>query len=242
MTSNTDHVEPLRTARILSLLMAWATATVSGCLGLYALIKTNQIETKLRHTAFPAVLSFNDRSMFIAGLVLTIGTTILATMISNFLNLFFLPFLRKGPIPLSTRTLTFQKFFLLFMAIWLLANQIAYSAIFATGEVVTVAKLGPLILPPALVQASADAMGVKSIYRQIYYLRWSEIFNWFTVLFAWIVTLITFKAASQAKSITAGTTRSSEESANTIENEKAEVVMTENAAPATAETSPATEV
>jgi len=238
----TSHVEPLRNARIFSLLMAWATATVSGCLGLYALIKTNQTETKLRHTAFPAVLTFDIHSMFIAGLVLTIGTTILASMITNILSLFFVPMLRKGAIPLSTRTLTLQKFFLLFMAVWITANHIAYTYVFATGRVETVATLGPITLPPALIDASAAAMGVKSIYRQIYYLRWSEIFNWFTVLFAWIAAIITFKAASQAKSVAASGSRSSGESANTIEKEKGEAVMTENAAPAATAEAPATEV
>jgi len=223
----TDHVEPLRNARIITLIFTWATASVSGALGLYSLVKTNQTESMLRKST-PATLTFDIHAMFIAGLILTIGTTILATVITNVLQLYYFPMFRRGAIPLSTRTLTLQKFFFLFMAIWITANMIAYSVVFATGEVVVVAKLGPLTLPPSLVQQQAKAMGVESLYRRIYYLRWSEIFNWFTVLFSWITTIITFKAASQAKNVTASGARSSVESADTVDQEKGTAVMTEN--------------
>jgi len=230
------HVEPLKYARVFSLAMAWATATVSGCLGLYSLIKTNQIEAMLRKASAPAVLTFNIHPMFLAGLILTIGTTILATGASNIIPLFFFPFLRRGSTPLSTRTLPLQKWFLAFMSIWITANMIAFTYVFATDQVETTATLGPLVIPPAIIQAAALQMGVQSIYRRVYYLRWSEIFNWFTVVFAWIATIVTAKACQQANLQTEATERSSAESSaatsSTLEKagtEKAEApVMTEN--------------
>jgi len=197
--SSHHHVQPLKGARMISLALAWAFGVIAGGVGLNALVKNNQSQTKIKHaTPAPTVVTIDVGNIFDLGIVLTTGATLLAVLASSYFWLLVVPGLRR----LGTKTLKLQAYTLLFSSVWVLACLIPFTYTFATKQATVTAMIGTIVLPATLVEQQEAALGTTPIYRKIGYLLLPAVLDWFTVLFGFIAAIVTLRAASAAKHLT----------------------------------------
>ncbi|RDB16463.1 hypothetical protein Hypma_002817 [Hypsizygus marmoreus] len=194
-TTNTGAV-PMKSAIFAALAMAWAWGVIGGSVGLNALIKANQTQSRLKsRVPPPAVVTITVDDVFHSGVVLTTVAALIAVLCTIFTLLLVLPS-TKG---LAKRSLRIQSFILAFCATWLFACAVAYTVIFATRNAKVSASIGGIELPPALVEQAEQVLGSTRIYRHIDYLRLVAILPWFTVLFTFIAAGVLFVAGSRAR-------------------------------------------
>jgi hypothetical protein len=172
--------------------MAWIFGVLGGSFGLNALIKSNQQKSTLRHVALPTVVKINTLDITQVGIVATVACTLVSVLSSAFLLAMFIPkFNRRSSLKL-------ESFSLLFATIMLFSSLIVFTDFYANRSAKITATLGTVIIPQAIIDKTAAALGQTSVYKDIDYLKWVTYIQWFTFLFATIATVVTFMAASRA--------------------------------------------
>ncbi|KAF9556858.1 hypothetical protein CPC08DRAFT_72606 [Agrocybe pediades] len=207
--SPSNHVQaPLRTARLISLILAWCFAVMASSFGLNALIKSNQEKSKLKKLAPPpTVLNIDTSDIFNAGVVATVASLLIAVIISKMVIAPFLPWTRG----LAARTLGTQSLILFLCALFLLGSQIGYIVYYVNREAKVTAFIGPTQLPDAVVRSVEKASGSTRIYKDIQYLKYCAYFPWFALLFTLIAASILFIASRKYKAGAANANRASQQ-------------------------------
>ncbi|KAF8154420.1 hypothetical protein B0H34DRAFT_716409 [Crassisporium funariophilum] len=186
---------PLRTARLVTLSLAWCFAVVASSVGLNALIKSNQSKSKLKKLAPPpTVVVINTDDIFNVGVVATTASLLISILIFNFIAMMFLPLTRA----LSVRTLRLQSASLFFVCLLLFASMIPYMVFFVNRHADVRAFVGGVQLPAAIVAAVEKTSGSTSVYKKIDYLKLVAILPWFSLFFTLIAATVLFKAGSAA--------------------------------------------
>lgn len=155
--------------------------------------------------------------MFQAGVVVTTVSALIAILSTLYIGLLVIDSRRRSGI--STRTLTLQYLTLGFLAIWLLATQIAVTVFVATRSVQVSASIDGLKLGDGIVKTIEQALGAKTAYKDYdycasppsplspaipsNYVRHAvillAILPWFTFLFTLIAAVVSFLASSHAR-------------------------------------------
>ncbi|KAF8875111.1 hypothetical protein BD779DRAFT_1428527, partial [Infundibulicybe gibba] len=174
---------PMRSACLAAMAAAWAWGVAAGGLGLNALIKSNQDQSRLKKQAPPpTVVNISVHDIFAVGVVATTVSALVAFLLFNYAGLLFL---RPA---LAARTLRLQSFSIFFCSVWLLAAQIPFTIFYATRAARVTAFVGTVQLPDTVIKSVEKTLGTSSVYRQIPYLRAPAIIPW--------ITLISFIAAA----------------------------------------------
>jgi hypothetical protein len=196
--SNTNDVVPMKAAVFGALGMAWGMGIAAGGVGLNALIKGNQEQTRLkRHVPPPTILTIDIHDVFNTGVVVTTVSALVGVICSTAILLLFTPFLR---VPSYSGTIRTVAYTLTFCAAWLLAALIPYTFYFATRSAVVTATVNGIKLPDGLVEKAQASLGATSIYHKMYFLRLVATVPWATFLFTVIASIVLFTAASRATS------------------------------------------
>jgi hypothetical protein len=179
-------------------LLAWAWAIIAVGVGLNALIKSNQQQSKLRKQV-PAgtTLDINVSDVFNTGVIVTT----ISACIALITTLLLLLHLRRPT--LLTSSLKIQGAILAFFTVWLFATQIPFTHFFRTRSAIVRAFINGQELPSSIVQSVERSLGTTSVYKRISYLRLVAILPWFTIFFSLLATFILFRAASRARRETA---------------------------------------
>jgi len=179
---------------------AWAWGVAAGGLGLNALIKSNQDQSRLKkQVPPPTVLTINVHDIFVVGVVATTVSALTAFLLFNYAAL---QFLRPA---LATRTLRLQSFSIFFCAIWLFATQIPFTVYYATRAARVTAFIGTVQLPDAVIKSVEKTLGTSSVYREIPYLRAPAIIPWIALIFFLIAASVLLAASRRVPSTHAHT-------------------------------------
>ncbi|KAH9072927.1 hypothetical protein EDB83DRAFT_143354 [Lactarius deliciosus] len=182
--------EPLKKQRLVALALCWVWSVVAACVGLNALIKTNQTKTHFQKLAPPGViLEFHINDIYQSGVVVTTVCAAVAVTVSK---LFFVTI--KWPAR-STGSLKIQAWILTFFSAWILATQIPYTIFTANHHAKVDAFLGSVQIPPATLQATLVAEGLSDKYSKLHHAVLLAIFPWITLLFTAILVAVLFAAA-----------------------------------------------
>jgi len=184
--ASTRLITRLWILRSTALSLTWAWATASAAVGLNALVKSNQLKTKIRHeTPPPAVVVIDDHQMARVGTVLTSVCTALAVYCSLVALLHV-----RGP--LSPGAFRFLGVLLLFFGLWVFAALVPYTHFFRTSGASITALIDGVPLPASIVQAASASLGLTGRYKDLHFLRLVAILPWFTVLFSLITAILFF--------------------------------------------------
>jgi hypothetical protein len=155
----------LQFARTASLSLTNALAVVAGSVGLNALIKSNQIQTKLHHAAPPGtLLIINIHDTLRSGITSTSISAAISVATFLFLSFnIFAPRLTEG------RALRIQGAILAFFALWLFAAETAFTVFFATRQAKVSASLGGVAIPQNVIAGVEKSLGATRIYKDIWY-------------------------------------------------------------------------
>ncbi|KAF8900707.1 hypothetical protein CPB84DRAFT_1918492, partial [Gymnopilus junonius] len=168
---------PLRTARLLTLGLAWCFAVISGSIGLNALIKSNQQKSHLRKLGAPATVDIDTHDIFDSGVVATVASALIAVLISIFVLGAYIP--RTKSLSSQPRTLRWQALTLSLVWLMLFGSMIPYMVFFVNRQASVKAFIGTTQLPDSLVQGVEKASGQTGVYKDIHYLKLSAILPWF---------------------------------------------------------------
>jgi len=142
-----------------------ALGIVAGAVGLNALIKSNQEQTRLRHAAPKGVTVYiNVNDAYHTGVV---STTISATI--GLVTFIFLSFYVIKPKFTSGRPLRLQGAILAFLALWLFAVETAFTVIFATKEAQVSATIGGMQVPQDAIKKVETSLHSTRVYKDIWY-------------------------------------------------------------------------
>ncbi|TFK33472.1 hypothetical protein BDQ12DRAFT_637561 [Crucibulum laeve] len=217
---------PLRTTRLLALSIAWAFAVIAASVGLNALVKSNQMKTRLKKAvAPPTVVSINTSDILNAGIVVTAGTTLLSVLIFNYIAAMFLPATRA----LSLKTLRLQAISLIITALFVLGAMIGFIFYFATRHAIVKAFIGTVQLPDSLVKATEQSMHSTSVYKEIDYLKLLATFPWIAIFFSFVAAGILLAADSRARKVSPTTHHAHPASPSIEISEKESIVHNEKA-------------
>ncbi|KAF5309987.1 hypothetical protein D9619_010245 [Psilocybe cf. subviscida] len=192
--------DPLKKARLLSLVVAWCFAVIAACVGLNALVKSNQDKAKLKKLApAPAVVFIDTNDIYHVGISATVASLVLAILVSVYaVGSVFSP--TKG---LFARTLRVQAGLLLAACAWLFATMIPYMIFYLHRQAKVTAFIGTTQLPASVIKAVEAQSGSTGVYKQISYLRLVAIFPWLSLFFSLIAVVLLFKSASASSAATA---------------------------------------
>ncbi|EAU86654.1 hypothetical protein CC1G_07312 [Coprinopsis cinerea okayama7 len=214
----TQEVIPLKTARIVTLQLTAALATVAACIGLHALVKSNQSKTALRSRVSPPTrLVIDTSSIQNSGIVATVGNILLASFAFISFCITFLPFLRRW----ANKTLRLQAGLIAFSAVWVFVCMIPFMKYFVNDHASISAFIGETRLPDSLVQSMQEKSGHSTRYKDMWYLRLLAIFPWLSIASAIITVPVLLKAASATASTTPATEESSSAKETIEHSEKA---------------------
>ncbi|KAF8266234.1 hypothetical protein EI94DRAFT_1586480 [Lactarius quietus] len=182
--------EPLKKQRLVAIAITWAWFVVSACVGLNALIKSNQAQTHDRKLAPQGVtLEFHINDIYQPGVVLTSVCAAVAVILSKFFIVTLIWPKR------STNSLKIQAWILIFFNAWLLATQIPFTVFTATRSAKIDAFLDGQQLPAATVQAAIAAEGQSAKYNKLHSNVLLSVFPWIALLFNTMLISILFAAA-----------------------------------------------
>jgi len=181
---------PLKKQRLVALALTAAWCIISGSIGLNALIKSNQTQTRFRKEAPPGVsLTFHINDIYQPGVVLT---TVCATL-ALLATIFFLVTLVWPKR--ATGSLKIQAWIFTFFSLWLFATQIPYTVAVATHRAKIDAFLGRVQLPAQTVQGAITAAGESDKYSKLHSAVLLAIFPWISLVFLTALIVILFTAA-----------------------------------------------
>ncbi|KAJ2916161.1 hypothetical protein MD484_g4234, partial [Candolleomyces efflorescens] len=184
---------PHKNARLAVLLAASVFACVAACIGLNALIRSNQSQTRLKKLApAPTVLEIDVSAITNVGIVGTVGNILLSGTAFLALSATILP-VTQG---LANKTLRPTAAILAFTSLWVLVCMIPYIVFFARDSAGLRAFIGSTELPQSVVQQTAARSGHSTRYRTMWYLKLLAIFPWFSIVAGAIASFVLFRAAS----------------------------------------------
>ncbi|KAN0130084.1 hypothetical protein V8E53_012029 [Lactarius tabidus] len=182
--------EPLKKQRLVAIALSWAWFVIAACIGLNALIKSNQTETRYRKLAPKGVtLVFHINDLYQPGVVLTSICAAVAVILSKFFIVTLIWPKR------ATNSLNIQAWILTFFSTWLLATQIPYTVFLATRSGKVDAFLDGVQLPQSTIAAALAAEGLSPKYSKLHSNVLLGIFPWIALLFNVILIVILFAAA-----------------------------------------------
>lgn len=188
---------PHKKARLAVLLAASVFGCVAACIGLNALIRSNQAQTRLKRlVTAPMVLDINVSAITNVGIVATVANILTAGV--AFLALCSTIF--PATQALANKTLRPTAAILAFTSLWVLACMIPYMVYFARDSAGLRAFIGQNELPQSLVQQTAARSGHSTRYRTMWYLRLLAIFPWFSIVAGAAASFVLFRAASAVDS------------------------------------------
>jgi len=192
---------PLRKQRLAALSLCAAWYIISASVGLNALIKSNQTQTRFRKKAPPGVtLEFHINDLYQPGVVLT--TICAATALFAIICLLVtLVWPKKAICWLRT-----QAWIFIFFSVWILATQIPYTICTAHRHAKIDAFLDGKQLPAQTVQAALVAAGESTKYSKLHFAVLLAICPWISLLFSVALILILFAAARRCEQSSVGTT------------------------------------
>ncbi|KAI0254570.1 hypothetical protein BJV78DRAFT_928869 [Lactifluus subvellereus] len=181
---------PLEKQRLVALALCWAWAVISGSIGLNALIKSNQTQTRFRKEASPGVtLQFDINDVYHSGVIVTsiCATTALLAAIFFLVTLVW-PKRATGSLKIQAGIFTF-------FSVWLFATQIPYTVFVANHRAKITAFLDGLQLPAQLVQATLSGAGESDKYSKLHSAVLLAILPWISLLFTVVLIVVLFVAA-----------------------------------------------
>ncbi|PFH49465.1 hypothetical protein AMATHDRAFT_147648 [Amanita thiersii Skay4041] len=182
---------PLFFARLAVLLLAWSWAIVGVGVGLNALVKSNQLKTKVKHLVpAPTIVDINDHDVFQTGVVATVVSALIGLLTALFI-------LIQLVISLSSTALKLQGSLLGFCTAWLFATLVPFTHYYATRSAHVTASIGGTQLPQQAIQSVQHSLGISNQYKDLWFLRLVAILPWFTFLFTLLATLVLFMAAQR---------------------------------------------
>ncbi|KAF5339770.1 hypothetical protein D9611_009051 [Ephemerocybe angulata] len=188
---------PYKNARIGSLLVLNVFSVVASCIGLNALIRSNQAISSLKKLVeAPMVLEIDTHSIKSVGIVATVGCLLTGLLSFVFLNMTILPGLRK----LSNSTLRLQAILLAFTTTWVFASMVPFMVYYVNNSAGVKAFIGQITVPASLVQQSVAKSGHSTKYSTMWYLRLLAIFPWLSIAAAIPTVIVLLRAASAVAS------------------------------------------
>ncbi|KAI0002524.1 hypothetical protein BJV74DRAFT_604703 [Russula compacta] len=188
--------DPLRKQRLTALSLCSAWCIISGSIGLNALIKSNQTQTRFRKLAPPGVtLEFHINDLYQPGVIVTTICAILALLATIFL------FVTLRWPKRATGSLRIQAWIFTFFSVWLFATQIPYTVFVATHRAKVDAFLGGAQLPAQTVQAGLAAAGESDKYSKLHPAVLLAIFPWISLLFTSFLILLLLAAERRRVSL-----------------------------------------
>ncbi|KAF9481749.1 hypothetical protein BDN70DRAFT_875880 [Pholiota conissans] len=183
--------EPLKVARVVTLTLAWIFAVIASCVGLNALIKSNQQKSKLKKLApSPTVVFIDTSDIFNVGVLATTVNLILAIIVSKSLIGMFLPISKA----FVRRTLRIQSYIILLFCALLFGTMIPYMIYFTSHHAKVTAFIGTTQLPDSVIKSVEASSGSTSVYKKIDYLKLVAIFPWISLFFNLIAATVLYKA------------------------------------------------
>jgi hypothetical protein len=189
-----SDASPLRKQRLAALALCAAWYIISGSIGLNALIKANQTETRFRKQAPPGVtLRFHINDLYQPGVILT--TVCAATAL---LAMIFFTVTLVWPKN-ATGSLKIQAWIFTFFSVWLFATQIPYTIFIANRNAKIDAFLAGRQLPAQAVQAALASAGESTKYSKLHFAVLLAIFPWISLLSSIVLVFVLFAAARRHK-------------------------------------------
>jgi len=190
---------PLKTARLVTLGLSWCFAVVAACVGLNALIKSNQDKSRLKKLAPPpAVVDIDTSDIFDAGVVATVASLLISILVFNFVGATFIPATKA----LAARTLRLQAVILTLASLFLFGALIPYMIFFVNREAIVKAFINGVQLPDSIVRGVEASSGSTRVYKNIHYLKLVAILPWFALLFSLVAAGTLFAASSRTSAPT----------------------------------------
>jgi len=181
---------PLKEQRLVAFALCLAWAIIGGSIGLNALIKSNQTQTRFRKEAPPGViLHFDINEVYQPGVIITSICTTLALLAAIFI-LVTLVWPKR-----ATGSLKIQAGIFTFFSVWLFATQIPYTVFVAKHRAKITAFLNGLQLPAPAVQAALSEAGESDKYSKLHPVVLLAIFPWISLLFTVVLIVVLFMAA-----------------------------------------------
>ncbi|KAI9451780.1 hypothetical protein F5148DRAFT_532466 [Russula earlei] len=191
-----SYNSPLKNYRLVALALCAAWGIISGSIGLNALIKSNQLQTRVRKLVPPGVtIQFHINDVYQSGLVVTTVCAVIALLAAIFLAL--TQFWPKQ----ATKSLRIQAWLFTFFGLWLFATQIPYTVFVARHRAKVDAFLGGEQLPAQTVQAAISAAGLSDKYSKIHSAVLLAVFPWISLLFNVILIAVLLAAARRRASL-----------------------------------------
>jgi len=184
---------PLKTARLVTLGLSWVFAVIAACVGLNALIKSNQEKTKLKKLGAPAVVDIDTSDIFNVGVVATSASLLISVLVGNFVGGMVIPATRA----LAARTLRLQAIILTLACVFLFGAMIPYMVFFVNRQASVKAFVNGVRLPDSIVKGVEASSGSTRVYKDIFYLKLVAILPWFSLFFSLIAAGTLFAASSR---------------------------------------------
>ena len=208
---------PLFMPRLAALGLTSALATVAACLGLNALIRSNQLKSSFKSKAPPGIRVEIDTSAITnAGIVATVGCILLAGFCFIFANMTLLPGLRR----IANKTLKAQSGLIAFSAIWIFACMVPFMKFFMNDHAGVSAFVGSTRLADSLIKAMEEKSGSSSVYRGMWFLRLFAIFPWLAIASGLVTVPVLLKAAKAVHSTPVSERRGSDATSDKVMVEK----------------------
>ncbi|TEB30795.1 hypothetical protein FA13DRAFT_1733225 [Coprinellus micaceus] len=215
---------PNQSARLATLLVSMAFGTVAACIGLNALIRSNQSQTNLKKlVTAPMTLDIDVSQITNVGIVATVGNILIGGLSSLYFNLTLFPFTRKW----ANKTLRLQVISLTFSAVWVFACMVPFMIYFMNDHANVRAFLGTTELPASLVEATAARSGHSTEYQTMWYLRLLAIFPWLSLVSALISAFVAWKSTAAVNALPAEGVAINEKPAAHDNSSKESVVQNE---------------
>ncbi|KAH6909771.1 hypothetical protein BKA70DRAFT_175788 [Coprinopsis sp. MPI-PUGE-AT-0042] len=189
---------PLLKARLASLNLTSALATVAACLGLNALIRSNQLKSSFKSKAPPPTrVEIDTEAILNTGIVATVGCILLAGFCFIFASMTLIPKFRR----IANKTLKVQAGLIAFSAIWIFACMVPYMKYYLNDSAGVKAFIGSTQLPDSLVKSLQEKSGSSSVYKDMWFLRPFAILPWISIASALATIPILLRAAKALKSV-----------------------------------------
>jgi len=215
---------PLKSARLITLALAWCFACISGAVGLNALIRSNQDKSRLSKLAPPpSVVQINTSDIFNVGVVASTASLVISILVFNFAIGMYL----SSTKALVARTLRLQAIVLTLACLWLFASMIPYMVYYLHRGASVKAFINGVQLPDSVVKQVVAASGSPTNYKDISYLKLVAIFPWLSLFSGLVAAGTLFVASSRTDKMTppaSPATRLMEEKEDVSHHEKTSVV------------------
>ena len=193
--------------RLAALGLTSALATVAACLGLNALVRSNQLKSSFKRKAPSGTrVEIDTAEIFNVGVVATVGCILLAGFCFIFANLTLIPGLRR----IANKTLKLQTGLIAFSVTWIFACMVPFMQFYINDRAGVKAFIGSTQLPDTLVKAMEERSGSSGVYRTMWFLRLFAIFPWIAIASGLLTIPVLLRAAKAVRSTPVSDRRASD--------------------------------